>query len=90
MVTKVRPPNKTLWALDEAIAHDADIAELVAQLLTQLEREEEAARDRFDKTARLRLATAVATLARLQLHCARLAALHRQARSNEYDRHERS
>jgi hypothetical protein len=86
MVTKVRPPNKTLWALDEAIAdHDPSIAELVEQLLNHLEREEEAARNRYDKTAQLRLAKAVATLARLQLHCSRLAALHRQARNNEYD-----
>ena len=87
MTTKVRPPNKTLWALDEAIAeHDPDVAELLERLLTQLEREDEAARQRFDKVTRLRLAESFAVLARLQGHTARLASLHRQARANEYDK----
>ena len=67
MSTKVRPPNKVLWALDEAIAeHDPDVAELVERLLAALEREEEAARGRFDKAARLRLTESFAVLARLQ------------------------
>lgn len=87
MSTKVRPPNKVLWALDEAIAeHDPDVAELVERLLATLEREEEAARARFDKAARLRLTESFAVLARLQTHTARLASLHRQARANEYDK----
>ena len=87
MSTKVRPPNKVIWALDEAIAeHDPDIAELLERLLTALEREDEAARARFDKAARLRLAESFAVLARLQGHTARLASLHRQARANEYDK----
>lgn len=87
MSTKVRPPNKVIWALDEAIAeHDPDVAELIERLLTQLEREDEAARARFDKTTRLRLAESFAVLARLQGHTARLANLHRQARANEYDK----
>jgi hypothetical protein len=85
--TKVRPPNKVIWALDEAIAeHDPDVAELLERLLTLMEREEEAARARFDKTTRLRLAESFAVLARLQGHTARLASLHRQARANEYDK----
>lgn len=87
MTTKVRPPNKVIWALDEAIAeHDPDVAELLERLLTQLEREDEAARQRFDKVTRLRLAESFAALARLQGHTARLASLHRQARANEYDK----
>lgn len=87
MSTKVRPPNKVLWALDEAIAeHDPDIAELIERLLTLMEREEEAARARFDKATRLRLGESFAALARLQGHTARLASLHRQARANEYDK----
>jgi len=85
--TKVRPPNKVLWALDEAIdEHDPDVAELLERLLTLLEREDEAARARFDKAARLRLAESFAVLARLQGHTGRLASLHRQARANEYER----
>lgn len=41
MVTKIRPPNKTLWALDEAITeHDPDLAELVEELMRFLEQEE--------------------------------------------------
>ncbi len=86
MATKVRPPNKTLWALDEAIEHDTDAAELLEQLLTQLEREQEEAKRRFDKAGQVRLAGAFVTLARLQAHQARVASLHRQARNNEYDR----
>ena len=87
MTTKVRPPNKTLWALDEAIGeHDPDVAELIERLLTLLEREDEAARARFDKVTRLRLGEGFAVLARLQGHTGRLASLHRQARANEYDK----
>lgn len=87
MSTKVRPPNKVLWALDEAIdEHDPDVAELIEKLLTLMEREDEAARARFDKATRLRLAESFAALARLQGHTARLASLHRQARANEYDK----
>lgn len=90
MPTKTRVPNKALWSLDEAIVeHDPDIAELLTQLLNQLEREETAARNRYDKTARLRLSETFATLARLQQHTNRLASLHRLARQNEYDRHTR-
>lgn len=90
MPTKTRVPNKALWSLDEAIAdHDPDIAELLGSLLSQLQREEEAARSRYDKTARLRLSETFATLAQIQQHTNRLAVLHRLARSNEYDRHER-
>jgi hypothetical protein len=85
--TKVRPPNKVIWALDEAIAeHDPDIAELLERLLTLMEREDEAAKARFDKATRLRMAESFAVLARLQGHTARLASLHRQARANEYDK----
>ena len=87
MVTKVRPPNKTIWALDEAIDdHDPDIAELMDKLACFLEREEEAARNRFDKDARLRISEAALTLTRLNMHFARLTTLHRLARANEYDR----
>jgi len=90
MPTKSRVPHKALWSLDEAIEeHDPDIAELIGHLLDQLQREEEAARNRYDKTARLRLSETFATVARLQQHTTRLASLHRQARANEYDQHER-
>ncbi len=89
MPTNVRVPNKAAWALDEALEHDPDIAELLGQLLEQLKREEEAARNRYDKTARLRLSEAFATLATVQQHTTRLASLHRQARTNQYDQHER-
>lgn len=87
MVTKVRPPNKTLWALDECIAdHDPEVAELIDKLTNILEREEGLARNRYDKDARLRISEAALTLTRLQLHLARLATLHRLARANEYDK----
>lgn len=89
MPTKSRIPHKALWALDEAIDHDPDIAELIGDLLDQLKREDEAAKSRFDKTARLRISDAFATLATLQQHTTRLASLHRQARTNEYDQYER-
>ncbi len=90
MPTKSRVPHKALWAIDEAIQeHDPDIAELLGELLGHIEREETAARNRYDKTARLRLSETFATLARLQQHTTRLASLHRQARANEYDQHER-
>lgn len=90
MPTKSRVPHKALWAIDEAIQeHDPDIAELLGTLLDHLKREEEAARNRYDKTARLRLSETFATLATLQQHTTRLASLHRQARANEYDQHER-
>jgi hypothetical protein len=86
MTTAVRPPNKVLWAMAEAIEHDADAAELLDQLVTTLERENEEAKRRFDKAGQMRLGQAFVTLARLQQHTARLASLHRQARANEYDR----
>ena len=87
MATAVRPTNKIIWAMDEAIQeHDADIAELLTRLLEILEREQEEAKRRFDKATQVRLGEAFVTLARLQSHTARCASLHRQARGNEYDR----
>jgi hypothetical protein len=86
MATKVRPPNKVLWALDEAIEHDTETAELLTQLLHALERENEEAKRRFDKGTQVRLGQAFVTLAKLQMHTGRLASLHRQARNNEYDK----
>jgi hypothetical protein len=86
MATAVRPTNKILWAMAEAIEHDADVAELIETLINLLEKEKEQATQRFDKAGRLRLAEGFATLARLQSHTARIASLHRQARGNEYDR----
>lgn len=86
MATAVRPPNKVLWALAECIEHDADIAELIEALINLLERENEQAKQRFDKAGRLRLAEGFATLARLQSHAARIASLHMQAKQNQYDR----
>ena len=86
MATAVRSPNKVIWAMDEAIEHDADAAELLDSLINALERESEEARRRFDKTTQVRLGQAFVTLSRLQAHTARLASLHRQARRNEYDR----
>lgn len=87
MATAVRPPNKVIWALDEAIAeHDPEIAERFEELLNRIEQEKEQARRRYDKAAQLRLADMAITLARLQQHTSRLASLHRQARANQYDR----
>ena len=38
MATRVRPTNKNIWAMDEAIDdHDPDIAELLEQLMSGLE-----------------------------------------------------
>lgn len=86
MTTKVRVPNKAGWALDEALEHDPDIAELLEQLLNQIERERAAAKNRYDKNAQLRLADLMHTAAQLQRLCSRLAALHHLARQNEYDK----
>lgn len=87
MATAVRPPNKVIWALDEAIEeHDPEIAEQFEELLNRIEQEKEQARRRYDKAAQLRLADMAITLARLQQHTSRLASLHRQARANQYDR----
>ena len=87
MATAVRPPNKVIWALDEAIdEHDPAIAEQLEQLLNRIEQEKEQAKRRYDKVGQLRLADMAITLARLQQHTSRLASLHRQARGNQYDR----
>lgn len=87
MATAVRPPNKVIWALDEATdEHDPDIAELLTDLLNRIEKEKEQAQRRYDKAAQLRLADMAITLARLQQHTGRLASLHRQARTNQYDK----
>ncbi len=87
MATAVRPPNKVIWSLDEAIAeHDPAIAEGLEELLNRIEQEKEQARRRYDKAGQLRLADMAIALARLQQHTSRLASLHRQARSNQYDR----
>ena len=85
-----RLPNKAGWALDEAITdHDPAVAELLEELVNQVETEKAAAEHRFDKTARLRIAEMLLTLARLQQHSARLATVHQLARHNDYDRYER-
>ena len=87
MATAVRPPNKVLWSLDEAITeHDPAIAERFEELLNRIEQEKEHARRRYDKAAQLRLAEMAVTLAHIQQHTSRLASLHRQARGNQYDR----
>lgn len=87
MATAVRPPNKVIWALDESIEeHDPAIADGMEELLNRIEAEKEHARRRFDRAGQLRLAELIAVLARLQQHTGRLASLHRQARSNQYDR----
>jgi chromosome segregation ATPase len=87
MATAVRPPNKVLWSLDEAITeHDPAIAEQLEELLNRIEQEKEQAKRRYDKAGQLRLADMAISLARLQQHTSRLASLHRQARSNQYDR----
>lgn len=89
MATKVRIPNKAGWALNEALnEHDPEIAELMGMLLDQIQREREAAANRFDKSALLRLADMTATVAMLQRHISRLATIHWLARNNEYDRQE--
>ena len=85
-----RLPNKAGWALDEAIDdHDPAIAELLERLVDQVEAEKSSAENRFDKTARLRMAELLLTLTRLQQHSARLATIHQLARRNEYDRYEK-
>ncbi len=87
MATAVRPPNKVLWALTECIdEHDPEIAERFEELLNRIEQEKEQAKRRFDKAGQLRLAEMVVTLAHIQQHTSRLASLHRQARSNQYDK----
>lgn len=85
-----RLPNKAGWALDEAIdEHDPAIAELLERLVNQVEMEKAAAENRFDKTARLRIAELLLTLTRLQQHSARLSTIHQLARRNMYDRYEK-
>lgn len=86
MATKVRVPNKAGWALDEAIELDAEMAELLCELLDWLEVEGEIARNKFDTKAQLRIAKALHALARLKFHQGRLVVLHRLARQNEYDK----
>lgn len=87
MSTIVRPPNKTLWALDEAIGeHDPALAGLMGQLVGQVKREFEAAQGRFDKPAQARMGELVLTVVEMQASVGRLALLHRMARANEYDR----
>lgn len=87
MATKVRPTNKNIWAMDEAIDdHDPDIAELLEQLMSGLEGEKEMAQRRYDKAAQIRILEIYMLAARIQTHTARLASLHRQARNNEYDK----
>lgn len=56
MSTTTRPPNKTLWALDEAIGeHDPQLAQRVEALTKQIRREMDEAGRRFDKAAQARL-----------------------------------
>jgi hypothetical protein len=57
-----------------------------AVILTLIENERRAAKNRYDTKAQLRMADAVAALAQLQQATSRIATLHRLARSNEYDR----
>lgn len=87
MATRVRPTNKNIWAMDEAIdEHDPDIAELLDQLMTGLEAEKEMAQRRFDRAAQIRILEMHMLAARIQTHTGRLASLHRQARTNQYDK----
>lgn len=87
MATKVRPTNKNIWAMDEAIdEHDPDIAELLEELMTALEGEKQMAQRRYDKAAQIRIMEIYMLAARIQTHTGRLASLHRQARNNQYDK----
>lgn len=86
MATAVRATNKVIWAMDEAIEHDGEVAELLGELVNRLEGEQGAARQRFDRAGQLRVSELVLVVARLQGHTGRLASLHRQARGNVYDR----
>lgn len=86
MSTVTRPPNKTLWALDEAVALDGALAGQVGALVGAVRREMEAAQGRFDKAGQARLGEMLLTVAELQMGLARLTVLHRLARANEYDR----
>jgi len=85
--TKTRVPNQAGWALDEILdEHDPEINELLAVLIDQVQREKEAAENRFDTRGRLRIAEVGFTLMQLQYHLGRVQKLHRMARANEYDR----
>jgi len=87
MVTAVRPTNKVIWGMDEAITeHDPSVASLLADLMAGLEAEKREASRRYDKGAQLRIMEIYVLAARVQTHTSRLASLHRQARANEYDR----
>lgn len=87
MVTAVRPTNKVIWGMNEAIAeHDPQIASLEADLMAGLEAEKRDAGRRFDKGQQLRIMEIYVLAARIQTHTGRLASLHRQARANEYDK----
>lgn len=86
MGTNTRPPNKVIWALGEAMEHDATLGELLDVLIDQLETEKIAAEGRFDTKARLRLSEMLLTVVRMQQEISRLETLHRLARMNEYDR----
>lgn len=88
MTTNTRIPNKAGWSLDECLTeHDPDIAELVRQLLSQIERERVAAASRYDRNMLLRLADILLVVAKIQFHISRMARLHQLARRNEYDRY---
>lgn len=86
MAANTRPPNKVIWALDEAMEHDATLGELLDVLIDQMETEKIAAESRFDTKGRLRLSEMLLTVVRMQQETGRLETLHRLARKNEYDR----
>lgn len=87
MSSNTRPPNKCLWALDEAIGeHDPRLSQQMETLIKQVETEMAEAKQRFDKSAQARLGELLLTVVTMQGAIGRLALLHRMARANEYDR----
>ena len=87
MSTTTRPPNKTLWALDEAIGeHDPQLAQRVEALTKQIRREMDEAGRRFDKAAQARLGEMALTVLEVQISATRLQTLPQLARANDYDR----
>ena len=86
MGTVTRPPNKTLWALEEALELDPLLNAGLASLVRAMRREMEEAGRRYDKGQQARLGEMALTVAEMQAAVGRLHELHRLARANEYDR----
>lgn len=87
MGTVTRPPNKTIWALDEALKeHDPAIEAGLREVVRGLRREMDDAGRRADKGQQARLGEMAMTVAEMRAAFGRLHELHRLARQNDYDR----